>query len=205
MSMKLAATPTKGGYLLNGAKYWITNGPDAHIIVVYAKLEGRVTAFIVDTRTSPVGRGNKLDKLGMRGSNTSELEFRDCFVPTENVLGQVGGGGRVLMSGLDLERLVLSGGPVGLSQAALDVVLPYTHERKQFGRAIATFELVQGQLADMYAETTACRSYLYAVGRAADGAMTCARARAFCGLFHLTAFGAQRAPPASRCASHALR
>jgi isovaleryl-CoA dehydrogenase len=168
MSMGLTATEVNGGYVLNGHKFWITNGPDAHIIVVYARTGARVTAFIVDTTKSPVGRGTKLDKLGMRGSNTGELRFEDTFVPKENVLGAVGKGGHVLMSGLDLERLVLSGGPVGLSQAALDVALPYTHERKQFGRPVASFQLVQGQLADMYAELSASRSYLYSVGKSAD-------------------------------------
>jgi isovaleryl-CoA dehydrogenase len=173
MSMRLEAKRVDGGYVLNGAKFWITNAPDAHVIVVYARTSAkRITAFIVDTAESPVWRGPKLDKLGMRGSNTCELRFEDCFVPEANVLGEVDGGAQVLMSGLDLERLVLSGGPVGLSQAALDIALPYTHEREQFGRPVATFELVQGQLADMYAELTASRSYLYAVGKAADAGST---------------------------------
>ena len=153
-----------GGYALTGRKMWITNGPDADVVVVYAKTDrppGRrgITAFIVEKGQQGFYSAQKLDKLGMRGSSTSELVFEDCFVPEANVLGQVNGGVRVLMRGLDYERAVLGGGPLGLMAAALDLVLPYVHERKQFGQPIGTFELMQAKVADMYANLNAARAY----------------------------------------------
>jgi isovaleryl-CoA dehydrogenase len=173
VSMKSTAKEVDGGYLLNGTKMWITNGPDAHTIVVYAKTipdagSKGITAFIVETSTKGFSVANKLDKLGMRGSNTGELVFEDVFVPKENVLGEVNRGVRVLMEGLDLERLVLSAGPLGLMQASLDNVLPYTHQRKQFGIPIAHNQLVQGKLADMYTKYRASQSFTYSVARAVD-------------------------------------
>ncbi|KAH7081424.1 Intradiol ring-cleavage dioxygenase [Paraphoma chrysanthemicola] len=173
VSMKTTAKEVDGGYLLNGTKMWITNGPDAHTIVVYAKTQPDaaskgITAFIVETSTKGFSITKKLDKFGMRGSNTGELVFDDVFVPKENVLGQVNRGVRVLMEGLDLERLVLSAGPLGLMQASLDTVLPYTHQRKQFGIPIAHNQLVQGKLADMYTKFRASQSFTYSVARAVD-------------------------------------
>ncbi|RYN27856.1 Isovaleryl-CoA dehydrogenase [Alternaria arborescens] len=173
VSMKTTAKEVDGGYLLNGTKMWITNGPDAHVIVVYAKTEPNaaskgITAFIVETSTKGFSVANKLDKLGMRGSNTGELVFEDVFVPKENVLGEINRGVRVLMEGLDLERLVLSAGPLGLMQASLDNVLPYTHQRKQFGTPIAHNQLVQGKLADMYTKYRASQAFTYSVARAVD-------------------------------------
>ncbi|KAI5300001.1 hypothetical protein KEM55_000551 [Ascosphaera atra] len=175
VSMKLTAKEVEGGYVLNGTKMWITNGPDADHIVVYAKTDPKagskgITAFIVDTTTPGFSVAQKLDKLGMRGSNTGELVFNDVFVRHDNILGKVNGGVRVLMEGLDLERLVLSAGPLGLMQAALDVVMPYTHERKQFDQPIATFQLVQGKLADMYTKYLAASSTTYGVARRIDEA-----------------------------------
>lgn len=172
MSMSTTAKKVKGGWELNGSKMWITNGPDCNVLVVYARTAPKDqktkahTAFVLDAKD--VQRGPHLDKLGMRGSNTCELVLDKVFVPDSGVLGGEGNGAAVLMSGLDLERLVLSAGPLGLAQAALDVTIPYVHERKQFGRAIAEFQLVQGKLADMYSLTSAIRSYVYAVGKAAD-------------------------------------
>ncbi|KAH7091370.1 Intradiol ring-cleavage dioxygenase [Paraphoma chrysanthemicola] len=173
VSMKTTAKEVDGGYLLNGTKMWITNGPDAHTIVVYAKTQPDaaskgITAFIVETSTKGFSITKKLDKLGMRGSNTGELVFDDVFVPKENVLGQINRGVRVLMEGLDLERLVLSAGPLGLMQASLDTVLPYTHQRKQFGIPIAHNQLIQGKLADMYTKFRASQSFTYSVARAVD-------------------------------------
>jgi len=155
ISMKLNAKDAGDHYVLNGNKMWITNGPDAHVYVIYAKTDVKagskgITAFIVERDAPGFSRHQKLDKLGMRGSNTCELVFQDCKVPKENILGRLGGGARVLMSGLDYERLVLAGGPLGIMQAAMDVVVPYIRERKQFGQAIGEFELVQGKVADMY-------------------------------------------------------
>ena len=153
VSMKLRADKVEGGYLLNGHKMWITNGPDAHTYVIYAKTDltcqasKGMTAFIVERDWQGFSRSPKLDKLGMRGSNTCELVFNDCFVPEENVLGHVGGGAKVLMSGLDYERIVLAAGPVGVMQACMDIVIPYMHERKQFGQAIGEFQLIQGKIA----------------------------------------------------------
>ncbi len=171
----MAMTARKDGtdYVLNGSKMWITNGPDADICVVYAKTEPDagshgITAFIVERDDSGFSCAQKLDKLGMRGSNTGELVFEECRVPAANVLGELNGGVAVLMSGLDYERAVLAAGPVGIMQASLDVVLPYVHERRQFGRPIGEFQLMQGKLADMYATLGASRSYLYTVARACD-------------------------------------
>ncbi|KAL1921162.1 uncharacterized protein VTP21DRAFT_10878 [Calcarisporiella thermophila] len=173
VSMRLRAERKGDRYVLNGNKMWITNGPDADVLVVYAKTDPKagpkgITAFLIEKGFKGFSTSQKLDKLGMRGSNTCELVFEDCEVPVENVLGQEGKGVYVLMSGLDLERLVLSGGPLGLMQAALDIVVPYVHTRKQFGQPIGEFQLIQGKLADMYTKMNASRAYVYAVGRAAD-------------------------------------
>ena len=173
VSMQLKATLNDHHYLLNGSKMWITNGPDADVVVVYAKTEPEqgvhgITAFIVDKTTSPFQPAQKLDKLGMRGSNTCELVFENCPVPVENVLGKVNHGVEVLMSGLDYERVVLAAGPVGIMQACLDLVVPYIHDRRQFGRSIGEFQLVQGKMADIYTRTNAARAYLYAVAAACD-------------------------------------
>ena len=173
VSMKLRADRHGDHYVLNGNKMWITNGPDANTYVIYAKTDLQagprgITAFIVERDFPGFSRAQKLDKLGMRGSNTCELVFEDCKVPAENILGKEGDGVRVLMSGLDYERTVLSGGCVGLMQACMDVVVPYVHERKQFGQAIGEFQLMQGKLADMYVMLNTSRAYLYAVARACD-------------------------------------
>ena len=173
VGMRLRADRRGDDFVLNGNKMWITNGPDADVYVIYAKTDPEagskgITAFIVERDTPGFTRSPKLDKLGMRGSNTCELVFEDCVVPATQILGQEGAGVRVLMSGLDYERAVLSGGPVGILQACLDVVLPYVHEREQFGQAIGEFQLVQGKLADMYARCSASRAYLYAVCDALD-------------------------------------
>jgi len=173
VSMKLTAELKGDHFELNGSKMWITNGPDAHVYVIYAKTNTSagahgITAFIVERDSEGFSRSPKLDKLGMRGSNTCELVFQNCKIPIENILGEENKGASVLMSGLDYERTVLSGGPVGIMQACLDVVLPYVHERKQFGTPIGEFQLMQGKIADMYAELGACRSYLYAVAQACD-------------------------------------
>jgi isovaleryl-CoA dehydrogenase len=173
VSMKLRADKRGDRYILNGSKMWITNGPDAHTLIVYAKTDPEarsrgITAFIVEKGFKGFTTAQKLDKLGMRGSNTCELVFRDCEVPEENVLGTVGGGVKVLMSGLDYERVVLSGGPLGIMAACLDLVLPYVHERRQFGQLIGEFQLMQAKLADMYVGFSACRSYVYAVAKACD-------------------------------------
>jgi isovaleryl-CoA dehydrogenase len=173
VSMTTRAEKKGDRYVLNGAKMWITNGPVAETLIVYAKTDPKaeargITAFLVERGMKGFSNGTKLDKLGMRGSDTSELVFSDCEVPEENVLGAVGKGVNVLMSGLDYERVVLSAGPLGLMQAALDVALPYVHERKQFGQPIGTFQLVQGKLADMYVTLNASRAYVYAVAKACD-------------------------------------
>ncbi len=174
VSMKLRAQRRGDRFVLDGNKMWITNGPDADVLVVYAKTDPAagargITAFIVEKGMPGFSTAQKLDKLGMRGSNTCELVFEQCEVPVDNVLGEIGGGTRVLMSGLDYERVVLAGGPLGLMSAALDVVLPYVHERRQFGEAIGGFQLIQAKLADMYVGLNACRAYVYAVARACDG------------------------------------
>jgi isovaleryl-CoA dehydrogenase len=173
VSMRTTAKKVDGGYLLNGTKMWITNGPDADVIVVYAKTEPEkaskgITAFLLETKFKGFSCARKLDKMGMRGSNTGELVFEDVFVPEDNVLGNLNGGVRVLMEGLDLERLVLSAGPLGLMQAALDIALPFTHQRKQFGQPIAHNQFVQGKLADMYTKLQASRAYTYGTARAVD-------------------------------------
>ena len=173
VSMKLKAEKKGDVYILNGNKMWITNGPDADTYVIYAKTDSNagsrgMTAFIVERGFGGFSQAPKLDKLGMRGSNTCELIFEDCEVPAVNILGQEGEGVRVLMSGLDFERTVLSGGPVGIMQACMDIVVPYVHDRKQFGQAIGEFQLMQGKLADMYTVLNASRAYLYAVARACD-------------------------------------
>jgi len=173
VSMQLRAEKRRSWYVLNGTKMWITNGPDADTLVVYAKSNPEagargITSFVVEKGFVGFSTAQKLDKLGMRGSNTCELVFEDCEVPDENVLGKEGSGVEVLMSGLDYERVVLAAGPVGIMAAALDVVIPYVHERKQFGQPIGEFQLVQGKLADMYATMNACRAYVYAVAAACD-------------------------------------
>ncbi len=173
VSMRLAALKKGDAYVLNGTKMWITNGPDADVLVVYAKTSPEkhqkgITAFLVEKTMAGFSTSPKLDKLGMRGSPTCELVFTDCIVPEENILGKPDRGVEVLMSGLDYERLVLTGGPLGIMSACMDVVLPYIHERKQFGQPIGMFELMQGKIADMYATWGACRSYTYTVARAAD-------------------------------------
>jgi isovaleryl-CoA dehydrogenase len=173
VSMKLRAERKADRYVLNGSKMWITNGGEADTIVVYARTDAAagtkgITAFIVEKSFAGFSHGSPLDKLGMRGSNTYPLFFDDCEVPVENVLGEVGGGVRVLMSGLDYERAVLSGGPLGIMAACMDVVLPYVHERKQFDQPIGEFQLMQGKLADMYSTFMACRAYVYTVGKNCD-------------------------------------
>ncbi|GAC1041968.1 isovaleryl-CoA dehydrogenase [Rhizobium sp. No.120] len=188
VSMKLHAEKRGRYYVLNGSKMWITNGPDADVLVVYAKTSPDagprgITAFLVEKGFPGFSVGQKLDKLGMRGSNTSELIFLDCEVPEENVLGQVDGGVRVLMSGLDYERVVLSGGPIGIMAACMDVVLPYMHERKQFGQSIGEFQLMQGKLADMYVTMNAARAYVYAVAAACDRGETTRKDAAGCILY----------------------
>ena len=173
VSMKLHAEKKKDRYILNGTKFWITNGPVADTLVVYAKTDPDagsrgITAFIIERDFPGFSAVQKLEKLGMRGSDTGELVFQDCEVPIENVLGEEGRGVRLLMSGLDYERVVLSGGPLGIMQACLDTVVPYVHEREQFGQSIGEFQLMQGKLADMYTTTNACKAYVYAVARACD-------------------------------------
>ena len=188
VSMRLRADKKGDRYILNGNKMWITNGPDANVLVVYAKTDIHagpkgITAFLIEKDFKGFSTAQKLDKFGMRGSNTCELVFQDCEVPAENVLGAEGGGVRVLMSGLDYERVVLSAGPLGLMQAAMDVVIPYVHERKQFGQAIGEFQLMQGKLADMYTTLSACRAYVYAVAQACDRGETTRKDAAGCILY----------------------
>lgn len=175
VSMKLRADFKGNCWVLNGTKMWITNGPDADVLVVYAKSDIEagsrgITAFLIEKNFPGFSVAQKLDKLGMRGSHTGELVFQDCEVPAENVLGGVGRGVNVLMSGLDFERTVLSGGPLGIMQACMDVVVPYVHDRKQFGQSIGEFQLIQGKIADMYSTMMACKAYVYAVGQACDRA-----------------------------------
>ncbi len=173
VGMRTRADKHGDRYILNGSKMWITNGPDADVLVVYAKTQPDagprgITAFLIEKGFKGFSTAQKLDKLGMRGSNTCELVFQDCEVPEENVLGRVNGGVRVLMSGLDYERAVLAAGPLGIMQSCMDVVVPYVHERKQFGQAIGEFQLIQGKLADMYTTMNACKAYVYAVAKACD-------------------------------------
>ncbi len=188
MSMQAQAVRRGDRYTLNGRKMWITNGPDADVLVVYAKTDPAagtrgITAFIVERGFKGFSTAQKLDKLGMRGSNTCELVFQDCEVPAENVLGRENDGTRVLMSGLDFERVVLAGGPLGLMAAALDVALPYARERRQFGQPIGTFQLIQAKLADLYAALNASRGYVYAAARACDAGRITRRDAAGCILF----------------------
>ncbi|MBZ5486778.1 isovaleryl-CoA dehydrogenase [Halomonas aquamarina] len=177
VSMQLRAEKRGDRYILNGNKMWITNGPDADVLVVYAKTDPDagsrgITTFLIEKGMPGFSTAQKLDKLGMRGSNTCELVFQECEVPAENVMGEVGKGVNVLMSGLDFERTVLAAGPVGIMQAAMDVVVPYIHERRQFNQSIGEFQLVQGKVADMYTTLNACRAYLYAVAAACDRGQT---------------------------------
>jgi len=188
VSMKLAAEKRNDRYILNGNKMWITNGPDAQTFVVYAKTDPAagprgITAFLIENDMTGFSTAQKLDKLGMRGSNTCELVFEDCEVPYENVLGEEGGGVEVLMSGLDYERVVLAGGPLGIMAAAMDAVIPYVHEREQFGKPIGEFQLMQGKLADMYTTMNACRAYVYAVAAACDRGETARKDAAGCILY----------------------
>jgi isovaleryl-CoA dehydrogenase len=173
VSMKLSAKKVGDHYVLNGTKMWITNGPDCDVLVVYAKTDPQlgaqgITAFILETNTPGFSVAQKLDKLGMRGSHTGELVFKDVQVPASQILGEVGGGTRVLMSGLDFERAVLAAGPLGIMQACMDQIIPYIHDRKQFGQSIGEFQLIQGKVADMYTTLQACRAYCYSVGKALD-------------------------------------
>src|SRR5213079_769445 len=169
VGMRLKAERRGDRYLLNGNKMWITNGPDANVLVIYGKTSDQgITAFLVEKGMKGFSTAQKLDKLGMRGSNTCELVLRDCEVPVENVLGEEGNGVKVLMSGLDYESAVLAGGPLGIMAACMDIVLPYIHERQQFGQPIGEFQLMQGKIADMYTTMNACRAYAYAVGQACD-------------------------------------
>jgi isovaleryl-CoA dehydrogenase len=177
VSMKTRAEKRGDRYVLNGSKFWITNGPEAETLVVYAKTDPDagprgITAFLIERGMKGFSTAQKLDKLGMRGSDTCELVFEDCEVPQENVLGEVGRGVAILMSGLDYERAVLAAGPLGIMQACMDVVMPYVHERKQFGKAIGEFQLVQGKVADMYVTMNACKAYVYAVAKACDRGQT---------------------------------
>lgn len=177
VSLRLKAEKKGDHYVLNGSKMWITNGPDADVLIVYARTDASagpkgITPFLIEKGMKGFTPAQKLDKLGMRGSNTAELVFQDCAVPEENILGKLNEGVRVLMSGLDYERAVLSGGPLGIMQACMDVVIPYVHERKQFGVPIGTFQLMQGKLADMYSTMNACRAYVYAVAKACDRGQT---------------------------------
>jgi isovaleryl-CoA dehydrogenase len=188
VSMKLRADKRGDRYVLNGNKMWITNGPDADVLVVYAKTDPQagargITAFLIEKTFAGFSTGQKLDKLGMRGSNTCELIFADCEVPEDNVLGAVGGGVRILMSGLDYERVVLSAGPLGIMAACLDAALPYLHERKQFGQPIGEFQLMQGKIADMYVTLNAARAYVYAVAAACDRGETTRKDAAGCILY----------------------
>jgi isovaleryl-CoA dehydrogenase len=204
VSMQLRATRAGDGYVLNGRKMWITNGPDADVLLVYAKTDPSagsrgISTFIVERGTPGFSSAPKLDKLGMRGSGTCELLFDDCRIPAANLLGTENGGVRVLMSGLDYERVVLAGGSLGLMAAALDLVLPYIRERRQFGQPIGTFELMQGKIADMYAALNASRAYVYVVARACDARTVRRRDAAGCILF-----AAERATHAALDAIQAL-
>ncbi|MEK7661250.1 MAG: isovaleryl-CoA dehydrogenase [Pseudomonadota bacterium] len=188
ISMRLRAEKNGDKYVLNGHKMWITNGPDADVLVVYAKTDAQaaskgITAFLVEKNFKGFSIAQKLDKLGMRGSNTGELVFENCEVPEENVLGEIGRGASVLMSGLDYERVVLSGGPLGIMRACFDAIIPYIHEREQFGAPIGTFQLMQGKIADMYSTWAACRAYVYAVAQACDRGETTRADAAGCILY----------------------
>ncbi len=188
VSLRLRAKQSGNGYVLNGTKFWITNGPDADVSVVYAKTDPEagsagITAFLIEKNMPGFSTAKKLEKLGMRGSDTGELVFEDCQVSGDQVLGGVGGGAAILMSGLDYERVVLAGGPLGIMRACIDVVMPYVHEREQFGRPIGTFQLMQGKMADMYVTMNACRAYVYAVAQACDRGETTRKDAAGCILY----------------------
>ena len=188
VSLRLKATPSGNGYLLNGTKFWITNGPEADVLVVYARTDPEagsagITAFLIEKDMPGFRTAQKLDKLGMRGSDTGELVFEDCKVSSDQVLGPIGGGVGILMSGLDFERVVLAGGPLGIMRACMDVVLPYVHEREQFGKPIGTFQLMQGKMADMYVTMNACRAYVYMVAQACDRGETTRKDAAGCILY----------------------
>ena len=188
VSMKLRAEKRNDGFVLNGNKMWITNGPDASTLIVYAKSDPDagpkgITAFLVKRDMVGFSTAQKLDKLGMRGSNTCELVFQDCFVPFENILHEEGKGVNVLMSGLDYERVTLAAGPIGIMAAAMDIVVPYTHEREQFGTPIGSFQLMQGKLADMYTTMNACRAYVYAVAQGCDRGQVSRKDSAGCILY----------------------
>lgn len=188
VSMRLNAEKRNDRFVLNGSKMWITNGPNASTLVVYAKTDKQagsrgITAFLIEKEMAGFSTGQKLDKLGMRGSNTCELIFENCEVPFENVLGEEGKGVNVLMSGLDFERVVLAAGPVGIMAAAMDIIVPYIHEREQFGQPIGSFQLMQGKIADMYTTMNACRSYVYAVAAACDRGETTRKDSAGCILY----------------------
>ncbi len=188
VSMKLRAEKRNDRFVLNGSKMWITNAPDASTLVVYAKTDMEaeqrgITAFLIRRDMAGFSSGQKLDKMGMRGSNTAELVFDNVEVPFDHVLGEEGGGAKVLMSGLDYERVVLAAGPLGIMAAAMDIVVPYVHEREQFGRPIGTFQLMQGKLADMYTTMNACRAYVYAVAAACDRGETTRKDSAGCILY----------------------
>jgi isovaleryl-CoA dehydrogenase len=177
MAMRTTAVKKGDAYILSGSKMWITNAPEADVAIIYANTNGdsekpRLSAFLVESGMAGFSTAQKLDKLGMRGSDTGEIVLDDCVVPQENLLGYEGQGAEILMSGLDFERLVLAGGPLGIMRACFDLVMPYVHDRKQFGKPIGTFQLMQGKVADMYTVMNACRSYVYAVARASDGART---------------------------------
>jgi len=188
VSMRLKAERRNDGYMLNGNKMWITNGPDADVLLVYAKTtpdagSKGMSAFLVEKDMVGFSTAQKLDKLGMRGSNTCELVFEDCIVPFENLVGEEGDGAKILMSGLDYERVVLSGGPLGIMRACLDTVIPYVHDRKQFGKSIGTFQLMQGKVADMYTAWGSARAYVYAVAAACDRGETTRKDAAACILY----------------------
>jgi isovaleryl-CoA dehydrogenase len=188
VSMKLRAEKRNDCFVLNGTKMWITNGPDAHTLIVYAKTDPNagsrgITAFVIENDMAGFSTAQKLDKLGMRGSNTCELVFENCEVPYENILGEEGGGVSILMSGLDFERIVLAAGPLGIMAACMDVVVPYIHEREQFGQPIGEFQLMQGKIADMYVTMNACRAYVYAVAKASERGETSRKDAAGCILY----------------------
>lgn len=203
VGMSMRAEKQGSNYVLNGSKMWITNGPEADIVIVYAKTDPSagskgITTFIVETTTPGFSTAQKLDKFGMRGSSTGELVFEDCVVPESNILGELNGGAKVLMSGLDYERAILAAGSVGIMQACLDVVMPYIHERKQFGKAIGEFQLMQGKVADMYTRLNAARAFAYSVGRACDAQKVTRKDAASCFLF-ASESGVQTALDAMQC------
>ncbi|MBS0286770.1 MAG: isovaleryl-CoA dehydrogenase [Proteobacteria bacterium] len=204
MSLSLSALEQNDKYVLNGSKMWITNGPDADIIVVYARTEKDkgskgITAFIIEKTFPGFKTAQKLDKLGMRGSNTCELVFENCIVPKENILGKRNEGAAVLMSGLNYERLILAAGPLGIMQACLDVVVPYVHERKQFGKAIGEFQFIQGKIADMYTTLNASRAFVYSLAQAADATKTLANKDAAAAILYTSEHGTQMALQAIQC------